>query len=100
MHTRNNVTSARGHRPGPIEEPLLISVPEAARLLGVGTTFGWTMVRRGEMPTIKLGRRVLVPRMAIERLADAARVEQGAQESIRDPADLRRHPTQHKTPPA
>ena len=51
------------------DTPLLVSVPEAARLLGVGTTFGWAMVRSGEMPSIKLGRRVLVPRAALERLA-------------------------------
>ena len=51
------------------ETPLLVSVPEAARLLGVGTTFGWAMVRSGELPSVKLGRRVLVPRAALERLA-------------------------------
>ncbi len=99
MHTRNNATPARDYPPGPVEEPLLISVPEAARLLGVGTTFGWTMVRRGEMPTVKLGRRVLVPRTAIERLADAARAEQGAQEGDRDRADPRRQPTPLEAPP-
>ncbi len=48
--------------------PLLVSVPEAARLLGVGRTFGWTLVRNGEMPTVRLGKRVLVPRAALERL--------------------------------
>ena len=58
-------------RPDLPETPLLISVPEAARLLGVGTTFGWTMVRRGEIPTVKLGRRVLVPRAAVEQLVVA-----------------------------
>lgn len=51
------------------DTPLLVSVPEAARLLGVGTTFGWALVRSGEMPSIKLGRRVLVPRAVLERLA-------------------------------
>ena len=53
------------------EIPLLVSVPEAARLLGVGKTLGWKMVRSGQLPTKKFGTRVLVPRVALERLARA-----------------------------
>jgi excisionase family DNA binding protein len=53
----------------PLNTPLLVSVPEAARLLGVGVSFGWAMVHRGDVPCIRLGRRVLVPRAALERLA-------------------------------
>ena len=59
--------------PDPLETPLLVSVPEAARLLGVGTTFGWAMVRNGEIPSVRLGRRVLVPRAVLEQLAGAHR---------------------------
>jgi excisionase family DNA binding protein len=51
------------------DRPLLVSVPEAARLLGVGVSFGWFLVRNGDLPTIRLGRRVLVPRGALEQLA-------------------------------
>jgi excisionase family DNA binding protein len=51
------------------ETPLLLSVPEAARLLGVGVTLGWEMVHGGQLPSVRLGRRVLVPRAAIEHLA-------------------------------
>jgi excisionase family DNA binding protein len=51
------------------DSPLLLSVPEAAQLLGVGRTFGWELARSGQLPTIRLGRRVLVPRAALERLA-------------------------------
>lgn len=60
--------SRETERPVATEAPLLVSVPEAARLLGVGTTFAWTMVHRGELPVVKLGRRVLVSRAALERL--------------------------------
>lgn len=49
--------------------PLLIAVPDAARLLGIGTTLAWDLVRTGEIPSLKLGRRVLVPRVALERFA-------------------------------
>lgn len=56
----------------PDQQPLLLSVPDAARLLGVGKTFCWEMVYGGQLPSVRLGRRVLVPRAAIERLAQGA----------------------------
>lgn len=51
------------------DPPLLVGVPNAAHLLGIGLTFTWELVRRGELPSIKLGRRVLIPRTALEHLA-------------------------------
>ncbi len=48
--------------------PLLLSVPQAARLLGVGTTLCWDMVHRGQLTSVRLGRRVLIPRAALEQL--------------------------------
>lgn len=53
----------------PLNTPLLVAVPDAARLLGIGTTFAWELVRAGDIPSVKLGRRVLIPRAALERLA-------------------------------
>lgn len=50
-----------------VGEPLLVSVPEAARLLGIGLTFTWELVHRGQRPTIRLGRRVLVSRQLLEQ---------------------------------
>jgi len=49
-------------------QPLLLSVPQAARLLGVGTTLCWDMVHRGQLTSVRLGRRVLIPRAALEQL--------------------------------
>lgn len=59
------------HQVTATDRPLLVSVPEAAHLLGIGLTYGWTMVRSGQLPTVRLGRRILVPRAAIEQLAHA-----------------------------
>jgi excisionase family DNA binding protein len=45
------------------EEPaLLISVEEAARLLGISRGEGYLLAQRGELPTIKFGRAVRVHR--------------------------------------
>lgn len=52
----------------PPDTPLLVAVPDAARLLGIGATLAWDLVRSGDIPSVKLGRRVLVPRVALERL--------------------------------
>ncbi len=52
----------------PPDTPLLVAVPDAARLLGIGTTLAWDLVRAGDIPSVKLGRRVLVPRAGLERL--------------------------------
>lgn len=66
MHARDVSVD---HEPVPQEAPLLVSVPEAARLLGIGKTVAWNMVNSGELPKVRLRGRVLVPRAALERLA-------------------------------
>jgi excisionase family DNA binding protein len=49
---------------------LVLNVPEVAELLGMGTTATWEAVWRGEIPHIKVGRRVLVPRRALEEMLE------------------------------
>lgn len=44
------------------------TVEEAAVALGVSRAFAYDAVRRGEIPAIKIGRRILVPRSALDRL--------------------------------
>jgi excisionase family DNA binding protein len=38
-----------------------ITVEQAAQLLGLGRTAAYDAARRGELPTLRLGRRLLVP---------------------------------------
>ena len=45
---------------------LLVSVEEAAKLLGIGRGLAYDLVREGRLPHVKLGRRVLVPRQGLE----------------------------------
>lgn len=73
--------------------PLLIAVPDAARLLGIGTTLAWDLVRAGEIPSVKLGRRVLVPRAALEHLAQSPLLAASNRESGNG------HDTQHPAAP-
>lgn len=51
-------------------ERLTVTVEEAAELLGVSRAFAYELVARKELPSLKLGRRVIIPRRALERLLD------------------------------
>jgi excisionase family DNA binding protein len=44
---------------------LVVSVAEAGQLLGVSRAFAYELAARGELPTIRLGRRVVVPKVAL-----------------------------------
>jgi excisionase family DNA binding protein len=41
-------------------------------MLGISRAFAYEAVRRGEIPSIRIGRRVLVPRAALERMLNSA----------------------------
>jgi len=53
------------------DESLTLSVPEAARLLGIGRNTAYEAVKTGQLPSVKIGNRVLVPRAALERMLSA-----------------------------
>ena len=45
-----------------------LSIEEAAAELGIGRNGAYEAARAGQLPTIKIGRRLLVPRAALDRL--------------------------------
>lgn len=53
--------------PKPEERPTL-SVEEAARFLGVGRSCAYDAVSRGEIPSIRIGKRLRVPTAALRQL--------------------------------
>ncbi len=50
------------------DERQTYSVEQAARILGIGRNSAYEAIRRGEIPALRLGRRLVVPRQALERL--------------------------------
>jgi excisionase family DNA binding protein len=44
------------------------NVEEAGRLLGIGRNQAYEAARAGQIPTIKIGKRVLVPKAAFDRM--------------------------------
>jgi excisionase family DNA binding protein len=45
-----------------------VTVEEAAQVLGISRSSAYEAVRRGELPVIRIGRRYVVPRAALERM--------------------------------
>ena len=44
------------------------SIPKTAKELGIGRSAAYEAARTGEIPTIKIGKRILVPVAALERM--------------------------------
>lgn len=51
-----------------VKESLVYSVPEAGRLLSLSRATSYELAHQGVIPTIRLGRRLVVPKVAIERM--------------------------------
>ncbi len=65
--------------PGQVEEKrLTLTVEEAAEVLGISRAFAYEAARRGDIPSIRIGRRILVPKAALNRLLS------GEEESLED----------------
>jgi excisionase family DNA binding protein len=61
-----------------VTEPLTISVEDAARLLGISRGLAYEAARRGDLPVIRLGRRLLVPRARLLELVGAVEMPEAA----------------------
>jgi len=48
--------------------PLLLTVPEAAKVLRVGVSRAYEMAQRGEIPAVRIGRRIRIPREELRPL--------------------------------
>jgi len=74
MATRPNITGLKIES-GPDagnDERLVYTVPEAGAKLGLSRNAAYEAAARGEIPTIKLGRLLRVPRVALDRMLEQA----------------------------
>ena len=51
-------------------EPLVYSVPEAGRLLGLSRNAAYEAAKRGDIPTLRIGRLLLVPKGPFHRMVE------------------------------
>ena len=53
-------------------ERLVYTVPEAGRLLGLGRNAAYEAAKRGDIPTLRIGRLLLVPKLPLHRMLGIA----------------------------
>jgi len=51
-----------------MNDKAVLTIPEVARLLGLSRNFGYELARRGEIPIIRFGRKIVVPKAKFERM--------------------------------
>jgi len=72
LKSGSNVQGGGGRgiaRPRPINDnKLCYTVPEAAQLLGFSRNFGYELARTGQIPIIRFGKRMLVPKAAFDKM--------------------------------
>ena len=56
-----------------------ITVPEAGRILGVSRNTAYAAAARGELPVVRIGRRVLIPRQRFLEMLGIAREASAAE---------------------
>lgn len=54
------------------QETETYTIPEAGKRLRIGRNQAYAAAKRGEIPTIKIGRRLVVPKSAFERFLESA----------------------------
>ena len=59
------------------QDKILLSVPEAARHLGIGRSFLYEMLMHGRIASVRVGRRRLVPVRALETFVAQRLKEEG-----------------------
>ena len=55
-----------------MSETLTLTVPEAAKALGISRGQAYQAVQQGEIPVIRIGRRLLVPKAALLKMVNQA----------------------------
>ncbi len=50
----------------------MLSIAEAAELLGLSDDLVYHLVARGELPCLQFGRRKIIPRVAVEQVIELA----------------------------
>ncbi|RLC60875.1 MAG: DNA-binding protein [Chloroflexi bacterium] len=59
---------SNGEKRAEKSERLTLTIEEAAHLLGIGRGLAYEMARCGKLPIIRFGRRLLVPKAALEKI--------------------------------
>ena len=62
-------------------DPRTVTVTQAARILGISRGSAYEAVKTGELPVIRIGKRLLVSRAALERMLEPGVAASGIDQS-------------------
>ena len=57
-----------------MDQPKTLTVDQAAKMLGISRNNAYEAVRNGTIPSLRFGGRIVIPRVAFERMLDNAPV--------------------------
>lgn len=57
---------------------MTLTVDEVAKILGIGRNSAYEAINRGDVPSLRLGRRLVVPRKALEALLEGRQQDRPA----------------------
>jgi excisionase family DNA binding protein len=63
--------------------PTVFTVDEVARILRIGRISAYQAIERGDVPSIRIGRRILIPRMALEQMLSRPELSDSISSSTR-----------------
>jgi len=71
LKPRRSARKRRAVRKCRIDEgALTVSVPRAGEMLGLSRNSAYEAAKKGQLPVIRVGSRILVPKLALQRLLD------------------------------
>jgi len=71
-------------------DQLTMSVKSCARLLGISRGLAFAMIKQGRLPHLKFGRRILIPKQAIDELLRHPENSQGGTSVDRDEIEMKK----------
>ncbi len=71
-------------------ERLTVTVVEAAKILGIGRALAYQAAATGELPTVRVGKRILVPLARLQLMLES--------EPLLQPETKQKGPVQEKSP--
>jgi len=63
------------------QERLTLTVEEAGELLGISRALAYEMARTGRLPTLRFGKRIVVPRKAIDSMLERPVASAGGEQA-------------------
>lgn len=52
-------------------DKLVLTIEEGRKVLGIGRNSMYEAVRRGEIPALRIGRRLVIPKVALDRILNS-----------------------------